>query len=187
MRSRAAPVAVASISPAGAARTPAAQMIVRAGSRSTSSPVPSPPAPAPAARRSTIPATSRRAPVPRRRSMPATSISIAERPGQDVDAQSLQIAGGVPLQLRREARQDGRPGVHQDDARLACRDVAKVAWQDAVSKGRDLAGQLDAGRTRADHDEGEPGADVRRGRRRARPSRRRPGCDCATSGRRRAS
>ena len=110
------------------AATPAAQMIVAAARRSSPIVTPS--------------ASQCVTGVPRRTSTPSLSSEL--------------VRGGA--QHRRKGRQHARPGLDQDDARLARIDVAEVVAQRHARQLGDGAGHLDAGRAAADHDEGEEAA-----------------------------
>ena len=79
-----------------------------------------------------------------------------ERAGAHVDADVREVASGVLAQRVWIRWQDARTALEQHDARLGGIDAAKVVTERSARDGREHAGQLDARRSAAHDDEGEP-------------------------------
>ena len=77
---------------------------------------------------------------------------------QRCGAEPSQRRLGLPRQRRREGGQHAVGSLDQQHPRPARIDLAEVAAQDIARQLRDLAGDLDAGRAGADHDERQPRA-----------------------------
>ena len=118
-------VSASSHFPAGEARTPAAQMIVRASIRSSPSVT------------------------------PLSSQAVTALLEHDLGADPLERRFGIVGELRIEGREQPRPGLDQNDARVARIDIAEIGGERPLGELGDRAGHLDAGRAAADHDEGQ--------------------------------